>query len=54
MVIAIEPMLTLGSKDVDIASDGWTFVTVDGSLCAHFEHTLIITEGEPEVITKVS
>lgn len=52
MVIAIEPMLTLGSKDVELASDDWTFVTADGSLCAHFEHTLIITEGDAEVVTK--
>lgn len=53
MVVAIEPMLNMGTKDVDIAPDGYTFVTKDGKLCAHFEHTIIITDGEAEVVTDV-
>lgn len=53
MVIAIEPMLTLGTDDVDIADDGFTFVTTDGSIAVHVEHTVIITERGPEVITKL-
>lgn len=53
MVIAIEPMLTMGNKDVYVGPDGYTFLTKDGKLCAHFEHTLIIGDGEPEVVTDV-
>jgi len=51
MVIAIEPMVTLGSHDVKILEDGWTAVTRDGSLAAHFEHTVAVTEDGPEVLT---
>ena len=51
MVIAIEPMVTLGSHDVKILDDGWTAVTRDGSLAAHFEHTVAVTEDGPEVLT---
>jgi methionyl aminopeptidase len=51
MVFAIEPMVTMGSWEVRILDDGWTAVTRDGSLAAHFEHTIAITEGEPEVLT---
>lgn len=47
----IEPILTLGSRHHRCWTDGWTLVTVDGSLAAQFEHTLIITEGGAEVLT---
>ena len=52
MVLAIEPMITMGSWEVKILDDGWTAVTKDGSLAAHFEHTVAVTEGEPEVLTR--
>lgn len=52
MVIAIEPMLTLGSPAVFIAKDGYTFKTKDKSLAAHFEHTVVITEKGAEILTQ--
>jgi methionyl aminopeptidase len=52
MVLAIEPMVTMGSWEVKILEDGWTAVTKDGSLAAHFEHTIAITEAGPEVLTR--
>ena len=52
MVLAIEPMVTMGSWEVRILDDGWTAVTSDGSLAAHFEHTVAITENGPEVLTR--
>jgi len=51
--LAIEPMLTLGSGDVAVKPDGWTVVTRDGSLAAHFEHTIAVTENGPEILTTV-
>ncbi len=51
LVIAIEPMLSLGSYDVEIADDGWTIKTVDNSLSAHFEHSVAITTEGPIVLT---
>ncbi len=51
MVLAIEPMVTMGSWEVRILADRWTAVTVDGSLAAHFEHTIAVTEHGPEVLT---
>jgi methionyl aminopeptidase len=51
MVIAIEPMVTVGHFDTKVLKDGWTVSTADGSLCAHFEHTIAITDGESEVLT---
>ena len=51
MTIAIEPMVTAGMPGVKILNDGWTVVTQDGSLSAHFEHTVLITESEPEIMT---
>ena len=51
MVLAIEPMVTLGTHEVKILEDGWTAVTRDGSLAAHFEHTVAITDNGPEVLT---
>ncbi len=52
MVIAIEPMLNIGRADIVSMSDGYTIKTADGSRSAHFEHTILITEGEPEILTK--
>jgi methionyl aminopeptidase len=51
MVLAIEPMVTMGSWEVKVLDDGWTAVTRDGSLAAHFEHTIAVTETDPEVLT---
>lgn len=53
MVFAIEPMATLGDWKIKLASDGWTFKTVDGSLAAHFEHTLAVTENGTEILTEL-
>ncbi|HAS80740.1 MAG: Methionine aminopeptidase [Candidatus Nomurabacteria bacterium GW2011_GWE1_32_28] len=53
MVIALEPMLNNGTKNVILDEDGWTFRTADGKKSAHFEHTILITEGEPEILTKI-
>ena len=52
MVIAIEPMVNVGRPDIKILSDGWTAVTVDGTLSAHFEHTVAVTEEGPRVLTQ--
>lgn len=54
MVFAIEPMVTAGGPEVRLLEDGWTAVTVDGSLAAHFEHTILVTESGPEVLTRVA
>jgi methionyl aminopeptidase len=51
LTIAIEPMLTLGGEDNRVLADGWTVVTTDGSLAAHFEHTIAVTEDGPEILT---
>ena len=51
MTIAIEPMVNAGLPGVKILNDDWTVVTQDGSLSAHFEHTVLITEAEPEILT---
>lgn len=51
MTIAIEPMINLGGPGVRTLSDRWTVVTTDGSLSAHFEHTVAITSGEPRILT---
>ena len=51
MVFAIEPMINMGSSEVKILKDGWTVVTIDKQPSAHFEHTVLITEGEPEILT---
>jgi methionyl aminopeptidase len=52
MVLAIEPMVTMGAPQVEVQDDGWTAVTRDGSLSAHFEHTVAITEQGPAVLTR--
>lgn len=54
MVIAIEPMLTNGKAHIITTGDGYTIKTLDGSRAAHFEHTVLITEGEPEILTLTS
>lgn len=53
MVIAIEPMVNAGQADVMLKSDGWTAVTKDGSLSAHFEHSVAITEKGPQVLSRL-
>lgn len=53
MTIAIEPMLNLGGDDVHTLEDNWTVVTNDGRPSAHFEHTVHVTDGEPEILTKL-
>lgn len=52
MVLALEPMITLGTHEIETAEDGWTVVPTDRSLCAHFEHTIIVTEDKPIVATQ--
>jgi methionyl aminopeptidase len=51
LVVAVEPMLTLAGEETQVLEDGWTVVTADGSLAAHFEHTIAVTEDGPEVLT---
>ena len=52
MVLAIEPMVNIGRGEVKVEKDNWTVVTMDGSLSAHFEHTVAITSGGPRILTK--
>lgn len=52
MTLAIEPMINIGTYEVEWLSDDWTVVTADGSLSAHYENTVLITEGEPEILSK--
>lgn len=54
LVLAVEPMVTMGGWQVRVLPDGWTVVTVDGSLAAHFEHTIAVTENGPEILTQVA
>lgn len=51
MVLAIEPMVNAGTATVKVLKDGWTAVTADGRPSAHFEHSIVITEGEPEILS---
>ncbi len=51
MTLAIEPMINAGTHEVVMLKDGWTVVSADGAPSAHFEHTVLITEGEPEILT---
>jgi methionyl aminopeptidase len=53
MTLAIEPMVNAGSWEVDILNDGWTAVTKDGSLSAHFEHTVAVTKNGQSILTKL-
>ncbi|HHN63883.1 MAG TPA: M24 family metallopeptidase, partial [Nitrospirae bacterium] len=52
MTLAIEPMVNAGTYEVVIMKDGWTAKTADGSLSAHFEHTVLVTRNGPEILTK--
>ncbi len=52
MTLAIEPMINAGHYDVKVMPDGWTVLTKDGSLSAHFEHTIVITPEGPQIMTK--
>ncbi len=52
MVLALEPMLTLGTDEIELAADGYTYKTTDGSRAAHFEHSIVITDGDPIILTK--
>ena len=51
MTLAIEPMVIMGKPDILQLDDGWTIVSEDGSLSAHYENTILITEKEPEILT---
>ncbi len=51
MTIAVEPMVNAGTYEVHVLKDGWTTVTADGKLSAHYENTVLITDGEPEILT---
>jgi methionyl aminopeptidase len=53
MALAIEPMINLGSPNIRFLEDGWTAVTADKQPSAHFEHTVLVTEGDPKILTKV-
>jgi methionyl aminopeptidase len=51
MTLAVEPMINIGTYDVEWMDDEWTVVTADGSLSAHYENTILITEGKPEILS---
>lgn len=51
MTLAVEPMINMGVPEVEWEDDGWTVITLDGSLSAHYENTIVITDGEPEILT---
>ncbi|MCD7750244.1 MAG: type I methionyl aminopeptidase [Lachnospiraceae bacterium] len=51
MTLAVEPMITLGTADVEWLDDNWTVVTADGSWAAHYENTILVTDGEPEILS---
>jgi methionyl aminopeptidase len=51
MTLALEPMVNVGGPDTFLTEDGWTVVTADGSWSAHWEHTVLVTDGEPEILT---
>ena len=53
MTLAVEPMINAGVYDVRVLSDGWTVKTKDGKLSAHYENTIAITDGEPEILTAI-
>jgi methionyl aminopeptidase len=53
MIFTIEPMINAGGPEWKLLKDGWTVVTVDGRLSAQFEHTLVVTDGEPEILSKL-
>ena len=51
LVLAIEPMINMGTEKIRLEDDGWTFVTQDGLVSAHFEHNIAIINGEPEILS---
>jgi methionyl aminopeptidase len=51
MTLALEPMVNVGGWQTKALADGWTVVTADGKRSAHFEHSIALTEGEPEILT---
>ena len=51
MILAVEPMVTEGTYEVRVLKDHWTTVTADGKLAAHYENSILITDGEPEILT---
>jgi methionyl aminopeptidase len=51
MTLAVEPMINMGTADVEWLDDDWTVISADHSLSAHYENTILITEGEPEILT---
>lgn len=53
MTIAVEPMVTMGNAKNRTLKDGWTVVTNDGKWSAHYEHTILITGNEPEILTRL-
>jgi methionyl aminopeptidase len=53
MILAIEPMVNLGTERVRVLKDEWTAVTADNQLSAHFEHTVLITANGPEILTRI-
>jgi methionyl aminopeptidase len=52
MALAIEPMVNAGTFDVEVDEDGWTVRTADGKPSAHFEHTIVVRDGDPEILTR--
>ena len=52
MTVAIEPMVTVGTEDVIVQKDGWTVVTADGKLSAHYENSVLITDSDPVLLTE--
>jgi methionyl aminopeptidase len=54
MTFALEPMVSSGSHEIEVLSDGWSAVTRDGSLSAHFEHTIVVRDREAEILTRIS
>jgi methionyl aminopeptidase len=53
MTIALEPMVNVGTWKTELLSDGWMVVTADRKLSAHFEHSFAVTDGEPEILTRL-
>jgi methionyl aminopeptidase len=54
LVLAIEPMVNAGTHQVEVLDDEWTAVTLDGRLSAHFEHTVLVSEDGPEILTRLT
>ena len=54
MTIAVEPMLNLGGDNVELEEDGWTVTTFDKKPSAHFEHSILVTEDEPYILTRIN